>query len=106
FEGPQGAALASAFDDLLGAKSPSGLTVQLSDYAEVFQTAFADRTVRRPEGANVQLKIYGPLEARLTRSDRVIIGGMVEGVWPPAPRIDPWLSRPVPDQGRLGFAEA
>jgi ATP-dependent helicase/nuclease subunit B len=95
FEGPQGTALASAFDDLLGAKSPSGLTVQLSDYAEVFQTAFADRTVRRVEGANVQLKIYGPLEARLTRSDRVIIGGLVEGVWPPAPRIDPWLSRPM-----------
>jgi ATP-dependent helicase/nuclease subunit B len=95
FEGPQGAALASAFDDLLGAKSPSGLAVQLSDYAEVFQTALADRMVRRAEGANVQMKIYGPLEARLTRSDRVIIGGLVEGVWPPAPRIDPWLSRPM-----------
>jgi ATP-dependent helicase/nuclease subunit B len=95
FEGPQGAALVSAFDDLLGVKSPSGLTVQLSDYAEVFQTAFADRMVRRVEGADVQLKIYGPLEARLTRSDRVIIGGLVEGVWPPTPRIDPWLSRPM-----------
>ena len=105
FEGPQGAALASAFDDLLGAKSPSGLTVQLSDYAEVFQTAFADRTVRRPEGANVQLKIYGPLEARLTRSDRVIIGGLVEGVWPPAPRIDPWLSRPMRHELGLDLPE-
>ncbi len=105
FEGPQGKALASAFDDLLGRGSPSGLMVQLADYPEVFQTAFADRMVRRPEGANVHLKIYGPLEARLTQSDRVIIGGLVEGVWPPAPRIDPWLSRPMRHQLGLDLPE-
>ena len=105
FEGPQGTALASAFDDLFGGRSPSGLMVQLSDYAEVFQTAFADRVVRRPEGAEVQLKIYGPLEARLTQSDRVIIGGLVEGVWPPAPRIDPWLSRPMRHELGLDLPE-
>jgi ATP-dependent helicase/nuclease subunit B len=105
FEGPQGSALASAFDDLLGEGKPSGLTVELSDYPDVFQTAFADRMVRRPEGTNVQLKIYGPLEARLTQSDRVIIGGLVEGVWPPAPRIDPWLSRPMRHELGLDLPE-
>ncbi len=105
FEGTQGSVLASAFDDLLGGRSPSGLMVQLSDYPEVFQTAFADRMVRRPEGANVHLKIYGPLEARLTQSDRVIIGGLVEGVWPPAPRIDPWLSRPMRHELGLDLPE-
>jgi ATP-dependent helicase/nuclease subunit B len=105
FEDAAGAALASAFDDLLGAPAPSGLTVQLSDYPEVFQTAFADRIVRRAEGANVHLKIYGPLEARLTECDRVIIGGLVEGVWPPAPRIDPWLSRPMRHELGLDLPE-
>ena len=105
FEGPQGSALASAFDDLLGERPQSGLMVQLTDYPEVFQTAFADRMVRRPEGANVHLKIYGPLEARLTQSDRVIIGGLVEGVWPPAPRIDPWLSRPMRHELGLDLPE-
>jgi ATP-dependent helicase/nuclease subunit B len=69
--------------------------VQLGDYPEVFQTAFGDRMVRRPESASAQLHIYGQLEARLTQSDRVILGGLVEGVWPPTPRIDPWLSRPM-----------
>ena len=69
--------------------------VALGDYPEVFQTAFGDRVVRRPEVADAQLQIYGPLEARLTQTDRVILGGLVEGVWPPAPRIDPWLSRPM-----------
>jgi ATP-dependent helicase/nuclease subunit B len=95
FEGHQGSVLASAFDDLLAEQTPSGLMVALGDYPQVFQTAFSDRVVRRPEVANAQLRIYGPLEARLTQTDRVILGGLVEGVWPPAPRIDPWLSRPM-----------
>ncbi|HEY3677334.1 MAG TPA: double-strand break repair protein AddB [Bradyrhizobium sp.] len=95
FESHQGMALASAFDDLLGEGAPSGLMVALADYPQVFQTAFGDRVVRRPEVANAQLRIYGPLEARLTQSDRVILGGLVEGVWPPTPRVDPWLSRPM-----------
>ena len=105
FEGPQGSALAAAFDDLLGEPAPSGLMVQLGDYPEVFQTAFGDRMVRRPELAHAPLRIYGPLEARLTQSDRVIIGGLVEGVWPPAPRIDPWLSRPMRHQLGLDLPE-
>jgi ATP-dependent helicase/nuclease subunit B len=105
FEGHPGTALASAFDDLLSRQTPSGLMVELGDYPEVFQTAFADRMVRRPEAANVHLKIYGPLEARLTQSDRVIAGGLVEGVWPPAPRIDPWLSRPMRHELGLDLPE-
>jgi ATP-dependent helicase/nuclease subunit B len=101
FEDRDGLALSKAFDDLLGkpaagdAGAPSGLAVAAADYAEVFQTAFADRVVRRPEASGARLRIYGLLEARLTHSDRVILGGLVEGIWPPAPRVDPWLSRPM-----------
>ncbi|CAN7639756.1 double-strand break repair protein AddB [Bradyrhizobium sp. LjRoot220] len=105
FEGQQGLVLAAAFDDLLADQKQSGLTVQLGDYPEVFQTAFADRMVRRPESENAQLHIYGQLEARLTESDRVILGGLVEGVWPPAPRVDPWLSRPMRHQLGLDLPE-
>ena len=105
FEGPEGSALASAFDELLGERSRSGLMVQIGDYPEVFQTAFGDRMVRRPESPSTQLHIYGQLEARLTQSDRVILGGLVEGVWPPAPRIDPWLSRPMRHELGLDLPE-
>jgi ATP-dependent helicase/nuclease subunit B len=105
FEESQGSALTSAFDDLLRNERPSGLMVQLGDYPDVFQTAFADRMVRRPESASAQLHIYGQLEARLTESDRVILGGLVEGVWPPAPRIDPWLSRPMRHELGLDLPE-
>jgi ATP-dependent helicase/nuclease subunit B len=105
FEAREGMALASAFDDLLGKQRPSGLMVQLSDYPEVFQTAFADRAVRRVEKSGAQLHIYGPLESRLMQADRIIIGGLIEGVWPPAPRIDPWLSRPMRHELGLDLPE-
>jgi len=105
FEDRAGGVLASAFDDLLAKQQPSGLMTPLADYPEVFQTAFADRMVRRPESARAQLNIFGQLEARLTESDRVILGGLVEGVWPPAPRIDPWLSRPMRHQLGLDLPE-
>jgi ATP-dependent helicase/nuclease subunit B len=105
FEGPEGSALASAFDDLLREQRMSGLMVALGDYPEVFKTAFADRAVRRPEKPGARLHIYGPLESRLMQADRVIIGGLIESVWPPAPRIDPWLSRPMRHELGLDLPE-
>ncbi|SHN75157.1 double-strand break repair protein AddB [Bradyrhizobium erythrophlei] len=105
FEGQEGLALASAFDDLLAKQQQSSLAVALPDYAEVFQTAFADRAVRRPEKSGATLHIYGPLESRLIQTDRVIAGGLIEGVWPPAPRTDPWLSRPMRHELGLDLPE-
>ena len=61
--------------------------------------------MRRPQVADTHLRIYGPLEARLTQCDRVILGGLVEGVWPPAPRNDPWLSRPMRHELGLDLPE-
>ena len=55
--------------------------------------------------AAAQLHIYGQLESRLMQADRVILGGLIEGVWPPAPRIDPWLSRPMRHELGLDLPE-
>jgi len=112
FEDSDGRALSKAFDDLFQACGlsaddkpvPSGLTLAPRDYPDVFQNAFGDRIVRRPQSV-ASLRIYGPLEARLTECDRVILGGLVEGVWPPAPRVDPWLSRPMRHQLGLDLPE-
>ncbi|MBN8982525.1 MAG: double-strand break repair protein AddB [Rhizobiales bacterium] len=100
FENTDGSALASAFDELLnsadgGAASSSAFLIQVGDYADVFETAFSGHIVRKPSSSSAQLQIYGLLEARLTENPRVILGGLVEGVWPPQPRIDAWLSRPM-----------
>ena len=105
FEDQAGLALSAAFDELLAARQLSGLEVALPDYPEVFQTAFSERAVRRPDAPGAQLHIYGPLESRLLQADRVIIGGLIEGVWPPSPRIDPWLSRPMRHELGLDLPE-
>jgi len=105
FDGSEGSALAAAFDDLLGERQRCGLMVTLPDYPDLFQTAFGDRAVRRPEQPDAMLHIYGPLESRLMQADRVIIGGLIEGVWPPSPRIDPWLSRPMRHELGLDLPE-
>jgi ATP-dependent helicase/nuclease subunit B len=105
FEEQEGLALSAAFDDLVAEQKPSGLIVTLPDYPEVFQTAFADRAVRRPEKPGATLHIYGPLESRLMQADRIIAGGLIEGVWPPAPRTDPWLSRPMRHELGLDLPE-
>ena len=39
--------------------------------------------------------IWGLLEARLQSVDVAVLGGLAEGVWPPATDPGPWLSRPM-----------
>lgn len=108
YQGTDGEALESAladFSEAAGEAAADALTTSLGDYPNLFQTAFADRIVRQRLRPDAPLRIYGPLEARLTQSDRVILGGLVENVWPPAPRNDPWLSRPMRQQLGLDLPE-
>ena len=95
FAGFDGEALAAAFDEIALDPTSAGFALPASDYAELFQLAIGDRIVRRPEQRDVRVRIYGPLEARLQHVDRVVLGGLVEGIWPPETRPDPWLSRPM-----------
>jgi ATP-dependent helicase/nuclease subunit B len=95
FEGVDGLALLGAFDDAMADGAQQRLAVKLDEYPELFETAFGSRTVRRVEKPHALLHIYGQLEARLSHSDRVILGSLTEGIWPPEPRSDPWLSRPM-----------
>jgi ATP-dependent helicase/nuclease subunit B len=95
FLGPDGVALDAAFDEIARRAADADFAVAPADYADVFRTAIADRVVRARELRGARLRIYGPLEARLQSVDRVVLGGLVEGVWPPEMRSDPWLSRPM-----------
>jgi hypothetical protein len=88
FAGTDGVALDAAFADIAEKAQP--FLVEAADYVELFGVVIADRVVRRPGTPESRVRIYGPLEARLTTVDRVVIGGLVEGVWPPDPRSDPW----------------
>lgn len=108
YDGDDGECLAATFDDfaaISGDITSGALQTSIPDYPDLFQTAFADRVVRQRQLPGALLRIYGPLEARLTQCDRVILGGLIEGIWPPAPRNDPWLSRPMRQQLGLDLPE-
>jgi ATP-dependent helicase/nuclease subunit B len=54
------------------------------------------RALRGRGGAeHPRVFIWGLLEARLQSVDVMVLGGLVETVWPPAPEPGPWLSRPM-----------
>lgn len=93
--GPDGTALLAAFDEIVARPRAEDLVLRPADYAELLAIAIGDRVVRRPGAPGTRICVFGPLEARLARHDRVVLGGLVETVWPPDTRNDPWLSRPM-----------
>ena len=95
------AELAGAFEEITQA---GVLDVSSDDYAELFHAAIADKKIYTSDPA-ARVRIFGPLEARLQWVDRLVLGGMVEGVWPPETRGDPWLSRPMRHELGLDLPE-
>lgn len=69
--------------------------LSFEDYGDVLATLMRDVTLRVAYGSHPRLLILGQLEARLTKADIVILGGLNEGVWPGDPGHDPWMSRPM-----------
>ena len=65
------------------------------DYLGLLDALLGGAVFRPRHGAHPRLAILGPLEARLQHYDRVMLGGLNEGTWPPEPAADPWLSRPM-----------
>ena len=66
-----------------------------TDYPALFESLIAGPVVRPAYGRHPRLFIWGLLEARLLAADRLVLGGLNEGVWPPEIEGDPWLSRPM-----------
>ena len=80
-------------------------------YPALLDALMEDHVVRPPFGRHPRLQIWGPLEARLQHADCMILGGLNEGVWPPAAAGDPWMSRPMraafglpPPELRIGLS--
>jgi ATP-dependent helicase/nuclease subunit B len=99
-----------ALFDECGAQTQGALRGSFADYPAFFASLAAQRVVR-PDLRDVhrRVKILGPLEARLIAIDRVVLGGLDEGVWPPAPQTDAFLNRPMrsligllPPERRIG----
>ena len=77
----------------------------LTDYAAAFGEMCRSRRVAPRLGVHPRLQVLGPLEARLITADRVILAGLNEGVWPPGPGADPWLSAGMRRTVGLGAPE-
>ena len=94
WQGDDGEAAATLFSDLLEniGTLPS---VPGSQYGKFIEALMAARTVRPKYGTHPRLKILGPIEARLTGFDIVIIGSVNEGTMPTAAPAGAWLSRPM-----------
>jgi ATP-dependent helicase/nuclease subunit B len=95
FLGADGKKLELALDELIDTPASAALEMPAGDYPDFFQAALAAQVVRLRERPGVRVRILGPLEARLQHVDRIVLGGLNEGTWPPETRSDPWLSRPM-----------
>ncbi len=112
WRGEAGEALAMALAEILAdADDKAAPAMRPADFVNFLQAELAQRVVRPRHEAHARLSILGLLEARLLRADRVILGGLNEGIWPEVAQNDPWLTRtdrkalhlPVPER-RIGLS--
>lgn len=89
-----GEALHALVVDLLKASEQFG-AVTPGEWPRLLDALLEGQVVRPRRPSHGRLAIWGLLEARLQQADRIILGGLNEGTWPPQAKEDPWLSRPM-----------
>lgn len=98
WEQADGKAIQSFFDNLIEENShfPS---LSPKAYSTFFASLLnqADK-IRDYEGIGSRITILGALEARLSHSEVMILGGLNENSWPPSIDPDPWLSHSMRQQ--------
>lgn len=88
---PDGRALAQFVEELREAARETQTLIDPAELQAVLRDAMERVSVRPPWGGHPRVAIYGLLEARMSRADLVICGGLVEGVWPGTPSPDALL---------------
>ncbi len=92
WSGAAGRALADLFARLNTYAQSAPEPLPVTELADVLEALMADSAVRPPQGGHPRLFIWGLIEARLQRADRMILAGLNEGQWPQPPAPDPWLA--------------
>jgi ATP-dependent helicase/nuclease subunit B len=105
FAADDGTQLGEVLVELRESVAAQTFALSPAEYPEFFHGAISERVVRRPGLSRARVRVYGLLEARLQNVDRIVLGGLVEGTWPPQTRSDPWLSRPMRQQLGLDLPE-
>lgn len=104
WSGEAGEAMAAFLEDFKQAASDAA-PIPGASYEGLFEAALSGQVVRPRWATHPRLNIWGPLEARMQQADIMILGGLNEGVWPPDPGADPWMSRPMRAQLGLPLPE-
>ena len=90
-----GRGLTAFIEELREAARSVGSRLEPEGLATVLRDAMDRQAVRPPWGGHPRIAIYGLIEARMSRADLVICGGLAEGVWPAAPAPDALLAPAV-----------
>lgn len=94
FEGHDGNALALWCDELRSLSSGFS-AIPMDQYGALFDTLMDGIAVRSGTAKHPRLSILGTIEARMTQADVMVLGGLNDGTWPPAPTADPWMNEPM-----------
>ncbi|MGQ4273944.1 double-strand break repair protein AddB [Terrihabitans sp. B22-R8] len=107
---PDSAGLDTFFEEAIS-EDARPLPAALSDYPALFKAMLSGRTALPRVAGHPRLRVLGTLEARLLGFDRIVMGGLIESVWPPQAVNDAFLSRPMrgalglpPPEWRIGLA--
>lgn len=104
WSGPAGRAAANMLADIEASPSTARLRLGPDDALPLLRTLLDGVAIRPPYGQHPRVRILGLLEARLIKTDLMILSGLNEGVWPAPPSPDPWL--PVAVRRALGLPGA
>jgi len=92
WRGPAGRLAAEMLADIEQSIDAVGISIGPDDAVPLLRGLMDAMPVRRPYGGHPRISIWGLIEARLQKSDLMILGGMNEGIWPSLPSPDPWLA--------------
>lgn len=96
-----GRALSALLEEVESEAPLFQLPVATRELVPLLRQLMRDVAVRPPQGGHPRLFIWGLIEGRLQRADRMILAGLNEGQWPQKPSPDPWL--PPVIRRRLGL---
>jgi ATP-dependent helicase/nuclease subunit B len=104
-EGAWSGSAGRAAADLLAALEASSATATLrltaEDAVPLLRVLLDGVAIRPPYGQHPRVRILGLIEARLVKTDLMILSGLNEGTWPAPPTPDPWLPVSVRRQLKL-----
>jgi ATP-dependent helicase/nuclease subunit B len=101
WSGPAGRAAADLLTAIEQSPATHRLPIGADDAVPLLRSLLDEVAIRPPYGQHPRISILGLLEARLVKTDLMILSGLSEGTWPAPPSPDPWL--PVTVRRRLGL---